>query len=1019
MIYDSASIRLSDACTLKIGTWNCQGLSKIKKDIAKKLDKDILCLTETHMWRDGENDTIYSDCPSESDSWSGVALLINNRILPYVIDSGRVGSRITFCRLKGNITNYLVIGIYIPHQKKEAPCQNDTYNELEAVLRRASRHDCIIIMGDFNSRLSRSESGFVGRWCIHQKRDSGGDRLLDIMKQFSLRCVSTYFQPPRRHSNATYLNVQPQKPPSQIDYIIVSSRWSSSVRKCSTQWGLAIAAYGRKYDHAMVTATLKIRIKTDKRKSRKDFLSLKCPDIAKRHEDAIKAELARTACPNTASERLKRLNAAMQAAQSVLPKKSMKPGRKYDISEKTEQLLEMRKRTWNTLTDEERQNARKQISRSVRNDYREFVKSVVDDMEKANAIGKFSDTFKMAKQLSCKGKTTSCIQPAKDAQGNIITTTEQQLELWAEFLEKKFASDPNEPNVILTSGEEEAVPPITLEETSACVKMLSKGKAAGPDEVPIEQFQQSESACAALHDVITSIFDTEDVPEELVTGDMLMLYKKKLKDDRSNYRALGLLNHSYKTFSRVLLMRIIPFIEPKLSDMQAGFRRGRGCRDNILILTMAIHHLLERTGVGDSAGVITYIDFVAAFDSIYHSYMLESLKQYGVPLKYVRLVRAIYQHAAVRVRIQEKGGSRSYSRCIPIRRGAIQGDIPSPIAFLVALDRLLKEHGSLHTGIRLTDELLLSDLEFADDAALPNEDTDDASLRLTGLSENAKPAGMTISVPKTKAQHIRKKPKVSPTTEEDIANLPNEKKFKFECPACGMTYPTKHGLAVHRGRHCKGSKTAKKPSRRGTVADRIISRIKVDEYQKSLPIVKMGNEELENVYTFDYLGSTIAGDGDQLVALKNRSDIAWGRFNDYRTTLTSTKLPVDLRIRLHVALSISTLVYGSSAWLFDDNMKRSLNGISSKMLSAITRRTIHDEARDPTFNVIEYVLKRRRSYLGHILRMDPRRAVRRYLLELNPRVAPFVPGSLLDDTNCGTVEELLNHAEDRSYWKLI
>ena len=128
--------------------------------------------------------------------------------------------------------------------------------------------------------------------------------------------------------------------------------------------------------------------------------------------------------------------------------------------------------------------------------------------------------------------------------------------------------------------------------------------------MPIEQFQRSESACAALHDVIASIFDTEDVPEELVTGDMLMLYKKKLKDDRSNYRALGLLNHSYKTFSRVLLMRIIPFIEPKLSDMQAGFRLGRGCRDNILILTMAIHHLLERTGVGDSAGVITYIDFV-------------------------------------------------------------------------------------------------------------------------------------------------------------------------------------------------------------------------------------------------------------------------------------------------------------------------------------------------------------------------------------------------------------------------
>ena len=81
----------------------------------------------------------------------------------------------------------------------------------------------------------------------------------------------------------------------------------------------------------------------------------------------------------------------------------------------------------------------------------------------------------------------------------------------------------------------------------------------------------------------------------------------------------------------------------------------------------------------------------------------------------------------------------------------------------------------------------------------------------------------------------------------------------------------------------------------------------------------MGNQELENVYTFDYLGSAIAGDGDQQVALKNRSDIAWGRFNDNRTTVTSTKLSVELRVRLHVALTVSTLAYGSSAWLLYDS----------------------------------------------------------------------------------------------------
>ena len=457
-----------------------------------------------------------------------------------------------------------------------------------------------------------------------------------------------------------------------------------------------------------------------------------------------------------------------------------------------------------------------------------------------------------------------------------------------------------------------------------------------------------------------------------------MLYKKKANDDRANYRALGLLNHTYKTFSRILLMRIVPYIEPRLSDMQAGFRSERGCRDNILILNMVIHHLLERTEAGECAGVITYIDFVAAFDSIYHSYMLESLKTYGVPLKYIRLVRGIYQHATVRVRIQEKGGVRSYSRDIPVRRGAIQGDIPSPVIFLVALDRLLKEHGGLNTGIMVTEELLLSDLEFADDAALPNEDTDTASNRLTHLDEKAREeAGMSISVPKTKVQHIMHRPKVSQTTEDDITSLPSEKQFKFKCDACEMTYPTNHGLAVHKGRWCGKTKPGKKPSRRGTVADKIVKRMKVEEHQKSLPTVKMGGEDLENTYAMVYLGSEVAGDGDQHVTLKHRSDIAWGRFNEYRTSLTSTKLPVALRTRLYAVLVISTHVYGSSAWFFDEPLKRTLNNTNSKMLSVMTKRTVHEEAREPTFDAVAHVLSRRRSYLGHILRMQPRRMVRR------------------------------------------
>ena len=170
--------------------------------------------------------------------------------------------------------------------------------------------------------------------------------------------------------------------------------------------------------------------------------------------------------------------------------------------------------------------------------------------------------------------------------------------------------------------------------------------------------------------------------------------------------------------------------------------------------------------------------------------------------------------------------------------------IPSPICFLVALDKLLKDHGNLQSGIQLTPTLLFSHIAYADDAALPDKDVDTSSSRLTHLAEKAnEEAGMEINnIPKTMAQHVMHNPPVSNTTEEDIDHFNLE--FQFKCDKCDMSYPTKHGLSVHQGRRCKKRKNAKKPSRKGTVADRIVQKKKKEEQQKSYPKVKNGNEEI-------------------------------------------------------------------------------------------------------------------------------------------------------------------------------
>ena len=101
------------------------------------------------------------------------------------------------------------------------------------------------------------------------------------------------------------------------------------------------------------------------------------------------------------------------------------------------------------------------------------------------------------------------------------------------------------------------------------------------------------------------------------------------------------------------------------------------------------------------------------------------------------------------------------------------------------------------------------------------------------------------------------------------------------------------------------------------------------------------------------------------------------------------------------------------------DVKKKVNEVNSKMLAQITRRLIHEEARTLSINVIDMILKRRWEYLGHILRVDVDRVVRRYLLELSPQTRPFKDGTLLADTSFDSVREMVECAVGKTRWKNI
>ena len=98
----------------------------------------------------------------------------------------------------------------------------------------------IVLLADFNAKLPRNTNKRTGRWCIHNRANPAGTRLLELMDRLQLCAVSTIHQPCRGSNNATYLSKDLRYGPSQIDYILVSCRWASSAQKCCVKVGSAL-----------------------------------------------------------------------------------------------------------------------------------------------------------------------------------------------------------------------------------------------------------------------------------------------------------------------------------------------------------------------------------------------------------------------------------------------------------------------------------------------------------------------------------------------------------------------------------------------------------------------------------------------------------------------------------------------------------------------------------------------------------------------------------------------------------
>ena len=609
--------------------------------------------------------------------------------------------------------------------------------------------------------------------------------------------------------------------PAQIDYILVSKRWKSSVKQCSVSWEPSYHRFGYRYDHGMVRMRWKQRLKRLTPKTEKpDFESFYYGDqhIA-RFDKAVEFYLKqyrvppeyRVHDPSTLAEDYAVMTDAIQAGVDLLLPKDKKRGKVRTRSERTKALFEERKLQCSKLVRGTsspewiamHRSFRKRICSSCREDYRTYISSQVSDIRNAEVAGRSQDIARGVRALRGSSSYGSQKRPSRDSKtGEVYWGPEELAAAWAEFAKEKFSATPREacrgdmPDLGPSSSREDDVP--QDEHLEECLKALSSSKAAGRDGIPVEVYKASLAAKRELFAMVKRIWKQEEVPEEMVLGIFCPLYKKKDADDMENYRFICLLPHAYKLLSVYLLRRMLEEAGGFLPDYQAGFRAGRGCRDNVFILTLLLDAVLE---IGSSC-VLTFIDFKAAFDSISHFFLDSTLGEAGVGAKCRSIFRAIYINAAGCVRVRAADGTELYSITFPIRRGVLQGDIFSPFGFIAAFALVMKRHDP-GGGVSALGQMVIELLGYADDAILADNTTSGASSRITSICMGAlEDADMVISEAKTVVMHVARPEAVTPIKEEDIDRFTKEGKFGFKCSHCSRPFPTKHGKKIHEARWC-------------------------------------------------------------------------------------------------------------------------------------------------------------------------------------------------------------------------
>ena len=233
----------------------------------------------------------------------------------------------------------------------------------------------------------------------------------------------------------------------------------------------------------------------------------------------------------------------------------------------------------------------------------------------------------------------------KDRNSVGLTEAEDIKKRWQEYTEelcKKDIHNPDNHDGVITYLE----PDILECEVKWALGSITMNKASGGDGIPVELFQILKDAVKVLHSICQQIWKTQQWPQDWKTSVFIPIPKKGNAKECSNYCTTALISHTSKVMLKTVQARLQEYVNCELPDVQAGFRKGRGTRDEI----SNICWIIEKAREFQKNIYFCFIDYAKAFDCVDHNKLRKFLKEMGIPDHLTSLLRNPYagQEATVR-----------------------------------------------------------------------------------------------------------------------------------------------------------------------------------------------------------------------------------------------------------------------------------------------------------------------------------------------------------------------------------